>query len=246
MSRRARTAIFALPLLITALISAASTANAVIDGSVSRYGPWAVRMLVDGQPLCTGTAVSPEWIISASHCFFDLPEAPVADSRIEFRVGSLDMRTGTPVHPVPGSRVRNPDGLDVLLIKVPRMNIPVARLSSSAVQPGQRVRVLGWGATCDGDENNCQSNVLKQADLRVQSTQPGGCDEYGTPDGANFCAVRLSGGPAGGDSGGPVVTSAPRGKETLVGVFWGADRSRLVGASAISHQLGWIRSVIGK
>ncbi|ONI89625.1 trypsin [Actinosynnema sp. ALI-1.44] len=238
--------VFALPLMIAGMIAVPSPANAVIGGSVSGYGPWAVRVLVDGQPHCTGTAVSPEWIISASHCFFDQPDAPVADARIEFRVGSLDMRTGTRVHPVGNSRVRNPNGLDAMLIKVPRMNVPVAELSVSPVKPGQPVRVFGWGATCTDDENSCQSNVLKQADLRVLANEDKRCDGHGTPDGADFCAIRVSGVPAGGDSGGPIMTAAPHGKEALVGVFWGSDRARLVDAAAISHQLTWIRSVIAK
>lgn len=241
MLRRVRIIVF---LLAIGLIAAPSTANAVIRGSGSGYGPWAVRMLVDGKPHCTGTAVSPEWIISASHCFYDKPDAPVKDSRITFRVGSLDVRSGRPVHPVHGSRVENPDGADAMLIKVPKMHIPAAKLSKVAVKPGQRVRVFGWGATCTGDENKCQSNWLKQADLRVMPAKNKRCFGFGTADGADFCSIRLSGVPAGGDSGGPIMTSAPPGAEKLVGVFSDSDRTKMVGASAISHQLGWIRSVI--
>ncbi|WP_428993793.1 trypsin-like serine protease [Actinomadura verrucosospora] len=68
-----------------------------------RTGPWAVRMLVDGKPACTGTAVTRQWIISASHCFF-MQGQPIADRRISFRVGSLDMRKGATVRPLPGKR----------------------------------------------------------------------------------------------------------------------------------------------
>lgn len=231
-------------LLITGWIAVPSTAKAVIRGSVSRYGPWAVRMLVDGKPHCTATAVSPEWIISASHCFYDKPDAPVKDKQITFRVGSLDERNGTPVHPVHGSRVENPDGADVVLIKVPKMHIPTAKLSKTAVKPGQRVRVFGWGATCTGDENNCQSNRLKQAVLRVKSAKNKQCARFGTVDGTDFCSMRVSGIPAGGDSGAPIMTSAPRGNEKLVGVFTSSDRTKMTGASAISHQHDWIQSVI--
>jgi hypothetical protein len=51
-------------------------------------------MLADGEPVCTGTAITKQWIISASHCFFEQGQA-VTDKRISFRAGNLDMRKGT-------------------------------------------------------------------------------------------------------------------------------------------------------
>lgn len=110
----------------------------------------------------TGTAITPRWIISASHCFFTRPDAPVRDARIEFRVGNLDMRNGRAVHPMPGSRVPSPGGAD---------------------------------ATCTGEENTCQSNRLK------------------------------------------------RGKETLVGVFWGSYRTQWPPPRSPTSSAGSARSL---
>ncbi|MEU3711916.1 S1 family peptidase [Streptomyces catenulae] len=244
MVRRVRVLLLTALLLVTGALMSSTPAAAVIGGSTSTYGPWAVRMLVDGKPECTATAIDPEWIIGASHCFFEHAD-PIADKRISFRVGNLDMTKGTTVHPVPGGR-RGAAEADMMLVKVPPMTIPTARLATSPVKPGQRVRQYGWGATCTGDENACQSPVLKQSDLRVVRPDDPRCDGFSVPGGTDFCMEKVTGVPAGGDSGGPVMSIAPNGTETLLGVFDTSDRERIAGAGEISQQLTWIRSVIGK
>ncbi|MFD0019839.1 S1 family peptidase [Streptomyces sp. NPDC058382] len=228
--------------LMTGAVMSSAPATAVIGGSKSTYGPWAVRMLIDGKPVCTGTAVTRQWIISASHCFYEQAE-PVADKRISFRVGSLDMRKGTTVRPVPGKRVGSARA-DMMLIKVPPMKVRPARPATTGVRAGQVVRQYGWGATCAGDENSCQSAVLRRSDLRVVRPGASRCEGFAVPGGPDFCMERVSGIPAGGDSGGPVMSIAPQGEEVLLGVFAASDRERVAGAGEISGQLDWIHSVI--
>ncbi|WP_031470284.1 S1 family peptidase [Sciscionella sediminilitoris] len=243
MSRRLRAFALLLSIPVLGALAATAPAAAVIGGSVSTHGPWAVRMLVDGKPECTGTAISKEWIISASHCFFEHAE-PIADSRIEFRVGSLDQRTGKPVHPVQNSR-RGSDVADMMLIKVPPMPVTPAKLPSSGpVKPGQQVRQLGWGATCTGDENSCQSDVLRQSELRVLPATDKRCKGFAIPNGPDFCSVSVSGVPAGGDSGGPVMSTSPGQADTLIGVFNSSDRASMAGTGDVSRQLNWIRDTI--
>lgn len=230
-----------LTLVVSSVLSSAP-ASAVIGGSKSTYGPWAVRMLVDGKPACTGTAVARQWILTASHCFYEQAQ-PVADKRISFRVGHLDMRRGTTVRPLPGKRVGS-SRADMMLVKVPVMNVPTARLSTVGVKRGQVVRQYGWGATCTTDESACQSPVLKQSDLKVVRANDPLCAGHTAPGGPDFCMKKVSGIPAGGDSGGPVMTVGPRGTETLIGVFNGSDRDKSAEAGEVSQQLSWIRSVI--
>ncbi|MDT8913200.1 trypsin-like serine protease [Amycolatopsis sp. PS_44_ISF1] len=232
---------FLLPLVALATLAPAPAASAVIGGSVSAHGPWAVRMLVDGKGECTGTAISREWIISASHCFFEQAQ-DIADSRIEFHVGRLDQRRGTVVHPVAGSRRGSPVA-DMMLIKVPPMaGVTPAKLPATGpVRPGRAVRQYGWGATCTGDENSCQSDVLKQSSLKVLPADDPRCDGFG--GGTDFCMISVSGVPAGGDSGGPVMGTGAA-ADTLIGVFDTSDRERIAGAGEVSGQLGWIRETI--
>lgn len=232
-----------LSLLAVGALAPAVPASAVIGGSVSTYGPWAVRMLLDGNPECTGTAVDREWILTASHCFFEQGE-PIADSRIEFRIGSLDQRTGTLVRPVKDGR-RGSAVADMILVKVPPMKVTPAKLPApDAVRSGQAVRQYGWGATCTGDENACQSDVLRQSDLRVLDTADQRCDGFAVPGGTDFCAISVSGVPAGGDSGGPVMAVSPGQRDTIVGVLSGSDRSEIAGVGDVSRQLAWIKETI--
>ncbi|KUF19375.1 S1 family peptidase [Streptomyces silvensis] len=240
MVRRVQVLLLAALTLVAGTVMSSAPASAVIGGSKSTYGPWAVRMLVDGKPACTGTAVTSRWILTASHCFYEQAR-PVADRRISFRVGDLDVRKGTTVRPV-GKRAGSAHA-DMMLIKVSRMDVRTARLATSPVRIGQTVRQYGWGATCTTDENACQSRVLKQSKLRVVSADTPRCKGYVTPNGPDFCMKKVSGIPAGGDSGGPVMSVGPRGTETLVGVFNGSDREQVAQAGKISKQLTWIRSV---
>ncbi|MFJ6466725.1 S1 family peptidase [Streptomyces sp. NPDC091387] len=242
MARRVRVLLLTLLLVVTGSVMSSAPASAVIGGSRSTYAPWAVRMLIDGTPACTGTAISRRWIITASHCFFEQGN-PVADKRISFRVGSLDMRKGATVHPVPRGRVGSAKA-DMMLVEVPPMKVRTARLATARVRPGRTVRQYGWGATCTGDENSCQSPVLKQSVLRVLRPDARRCEGYTVPGGSDFCMAKVSGIPAGGDSGGPVMSIAPHGAEVLLGVFDGSDREKTAGAGEISRQLAWIHSVI--
>ncbi|MEI5102808.1 trypsin-like serine protease [Streptomyces sp. PmtG] len=244
MVRRVRVLLLTTLALVAGSVMASAPASAVIGGSKSTYGPWAVRMLVDGKPACTGTAVSRQWILTASHCFYEQAK-PVADKRISFRVGHLDMRKGTTVRPIRGKRVGSSHA-DMMLIKVAPMPTKVrpARLATVGVKRGQLVRQYGWGATCTTDESACQSPVLKQSKLKVVRPNDPLCARSTTPGGPDFCMKKVSGIPAGGDSGGPVMTIGPRGTETLIGVFNGSDREKSAEAGEVSQQLSWIRSVI--
>ncbi|MFC0041818.1 S1 family peptidase [Actinomadura rayongensis] len=240
MTRRVRVPVVTALLLAGSVVSAAP-ASAVIGGSRSTYAPWAVRMLIDGKPACTGTAITRQWILSASHCFYEQAQ-PVRDKRISFRVGDLDMRKGVTVRPV-GRRVGSAHA-DMMLIKVAPMNVPTVRLATAHVRRGQLVRQYGWGATCTTDENACQSPVLKQSTLRVVRPDDPRCKGYTAPGGPDFCMEKVSGIPAGGDSGGPVTSIGPRGTEVLLGVFDGSDRERTAEAGEIVQQLAWIRAVV--
>ncbi|MFI6097431.1 S1 family peptidase [Lentzea sp. NPDC051213] len=237
-----RRATLALGVSVAALLAAAAPASAIIGGTVSKDAPWAVHMLVDGAPQCTGTAVAREWVLTATHCFKNIP-----DSAITFRVGSLGPQGGEVVRPIPDSR-RGNDHTDMTLIKVPPMTVALARLAESGdLAAGKTITAYGWGATCtDGLEGGCQSPVLKQADLTVRPNSDQECrDERMVSDSpTEFCAARINGITAGGDSGGPAFLTRPDGSAVLVGVLSLSDRDHLASFGDVAYQRAWIQSVI--
>jgi secreted trypsin-like serine protease len=241
--------LLAIAVILISLVAGPDSANAVIGGKKSSYAPWAVRMLVDGKPHCTGTALSDQWIISADHCFSDGPTRQIKDSRITFLVGNLDVRKATEVKVIKGSRVADPQLGDIKMIKVEKMDVTPAKLSIAKVRTGQHLRVLGWGATCTNrPELKCQAKVLRQASIRVLDIHRNldRCVGFAAVGTKSFCATKIKGEPAGGDSGGPVMTIAPKGKERLAGVFFGSDRDTMVGAERVLPRLKWIRKTLKK
>ncbi|WP_101607255.1 trypsin-like serine protease [Amycolatopsis sp. BJA-103] len=248
MKLRTSTRLVMLPALVAlGAVVPAPAASAVIGGSVSTYAPWAVRMVVDETPFCTATAISREWILSASHCYFDAGQQ-IDDSRISFRVGDLDQRKGTTVRPVPGS-THGVGIADMMLIRVPPMDVKPARLPApDSVRPGQIVRQYGWGATCQEDETTCQSDVLKEAVQRVLPPGQARCERFTPPgggDGRDLCLGRITGIPGGGDSGGPIMATGPGQRDTIVAVENDSDRDRTAGAGNVSLVLDEIHQVIG-
>ena len=53
------------------LLEFASEAKRIVGGWVSAPGawPWQVALLLKGEQACGGSLISPEWVVSAAHCF---------------------------------------------------------------------------------------------------------------------------------------------------------------------------------
>lgn len=55
-------------------IQAANVDHRIFGGQEAKPGswPWQVSLKHDGDHLCGGTLIHPEWIVTASHCFEQL------------------------------------------------------------------------------------------------------------------------------------------------------------------------------
>ncbi|PRY16661.1 hypothetical protein [Kineococcus rhizosphaerae] len=65
--QRLRTRSTGLLAVVCAVVCAvvwAVPAQAVVGGSVSRDGRWSVRLYEDGEPICTGALIAPQWVIT--------------------------------------------------------------------------------------------------------------------------------------------------------------------------------------
>jgi len=203
----------------------------IIGGGNASNAPWAARLFVDGRENCSATIIAPSYILTAKHCVSN------TTAEYTFRIGSLDQTTGGTV--AEGIAITRHQRADIAIVQLDRqVSATYATLGTAPdVVTGQTVQVYGWGATCTGQpEINCQSRVLKVANVRVRSVS---CSDY--TGGVAVCATRINGITAGGDSGGPMMGTANR----QVGVASTSDRANNTAYTNITSYRNWIRSVAG-
>jgi secreted trypsin-like serine protease len=206
----------------------------IIDGRLADNAPWAARLFVDGQENCTATIIAPTFILTAQHCV-------EGGGQLSFRIGSLDQTQGGETANGVNTHV-NPEA-DIAIVELDRaVNATVSPLGNAdAVAVGNTVQVFGWGATCtDQPEINCQSQMLKVADVGVSDVA---CQDF--LGGVAVCANRIDGITAGGDSGGPMFSTAPDGSYVQVGVASTSDRQTTTAYTNITQYRDWIASIAG-
>jgi secreted trypsin-like serine protease len=205
----------------------------IIDGRLADNAPWASRLFVDGQENCTSTIIAAEWILTAQHCV-------EGGGQLSFHIGNLDQTQGEAANGV--ETHVNPEA-DIALVKLDHaVNATFSPLGADgAVAVGNTVQVFGWGATCtDQPEINCQSQMLKVADVGVTDVA---CQDF--MGGTAVCADRIDGITAGGDSGGPMFSTAPDGSYVQVGVASTSDRQTTTAYTNITQYRDWISSIAG-
>ncbi|MGW6533338.1 S1 family peptidase [Streptomyces venezuelae] len=211
----------------TPAVASANGPQPIIGGGYASNAPWAARLFSNGRQTCSATIIAPTWILTAKHC--------VSGGGLSFRIGSLDQTSGGTT--ANGISVTSHPSSDLSLVRLDRsVPGPYARLGSpGSVSVGQTVQVYGWGATSQcGQEINCQSRLLKVADVVVT----GGCrDAY---QGQAICARRGNGITAGGDSGGPMMANGAQ-----VGVASTSDRQTTTAYTNVTAYRSWIQSVAG-
>jgi secreted trypsin-like serine protease len=205
----------------------------IIDGRFADNAPWAARLFMDGQENCSSTIVAPEWILTAQHCV-------EGGGQLSFHIGNLDQTQGESANGI--ETHVNPEA-DIALVRLDHaVTATYSPLGNAdAVAVGNTVQVFGWGATCtDQPEINCQSQMLKVADVSVTDVA---CQDF--IGGTAVCANRVDGITAGGDSGGPMFSTAPDGSYVQVGVASTSDRQTFTAYTNITQYRDWIASIAG-
>ncbi|XP_067824295.1 transmembrane protease serine 9 isoform X2 [Heptranchias perlo] len=227
----------------------------IVGGVSSAPGefPWQIslQILFSGH-VCGGTLISPNWVVTASHCFLTQKDS----SRWVGYLGTL-RRSGFGGTKVTFKRIIiHPSfsafslDFDIALLELSR---PVAL--SKVIQPacipspshrfseGMRCYVTGWGTTA---EVGFLSYLLQKAEVDLISDHL--CRSlYGSQISPRmFCAGKLAGGvdSCQGDSGGPLVCRESSGKWFLVGITsWGIGCAR-ANAPGVYSRVTELRSFI--
>ena len=152
--------------LLSVLVLALTAASgAVVGGQDADPGEYpAVAEITFGPFLCTGTLISPTWVLSAGHCS-SITGALVATpasyppALINVRIGGVSQDDG---ETVPVSQVvMHPDylltsGYDTSLLQLTRASSmapsQVAGAERSIWDPGDLETIVGWGATEEGGD----------------------------------------------------------------------------------------------
>ncbi|RKT55253.1 S1 family peptidase [Saccharothrix australiensis] len=193
----------------------------IIGGSLVSSAPWSAAVYRGGSFTCSGTILSPEWVLTAKHC---------VGSNLTVRVGNVHRAQGTPSSV---SRYVNHAQADQSLLRLstPIQTSEYAKPADTNPANGTTNQIYGWGYT---SRSGPVSPQLKTADVRMNSV----CrDYYG---GQALCTSRITGNAWSGDSGGPQMYNGLQ-----VGVASTADGSSTQQYSSVPATREWIRTTAG-
>ncbi|XP_061778466.1 transmembrane protease serine 7-like [Nerophis ophidion] len=240
----------------------APASHRVVGGVNSEEGewPWQVSLHFSGHLFCGASVLSPDWLISAAHCF---SKERLSDPR-RWRAHLGVLTQGGAKHVAEIQRVvvheyydAHTFDYDVALLRLkrawPPSLGPLVRpvclpAASHAVTARHRCWVTGWGYR--SEEDKALPSVLQKAEVSVMS-QTDCKKSYGLVSPRMLCAGVPSGerDACRGDSGGPLSCRAPGGgRWFLIGIVsWGAGcgRPNLPGVyTRVSKFTSWIHSHI--
>uniref|UniRef100_A0A3P8UXW5 Ovochymase 1 n=1 Tax=Cynoglossus semilaevis TaxID=244447 RepID=A0A3P8UXW5_CYNSE len=187
--------------------------------------PWQASLSFASMPACGGAIISPQWVVSAAHCFKRFKKASywtvVAGKH------DIDMMGVAAILPHHGYNSRTKEN-DIALVKLQQplafsRSVRPITIWTSALPVFRECTITGWGST-----HGPRINRLQEVNVTV--LPPDVCNRYytGRIRSSMFCAGNEKGGvdACQGDSGGPLSCYTGNKFELAGLVSWGVGCGR--------------------
>jgi len=255
--------ILTLALLLTGCSAFASNASAVVGGTDVPAGQrgYVAYISIDGLFACTGTLVSPTFVVTAGHCSTTTAGTPLnvpigkLGQEIEVTLGTV--RRDDPMGEKPGVKrvIVHPEyvftnnggsSADVALLELttPSVQTPVpivGKGEEALFAPGVLAQIAGFGRTAEEGNAGNPPEIMQQAEVPIVSDEVAAAAypdsfENETQIGAGFPQGGVD--TCQGDSGGPLIVRAPDGTLRLAGDTSYGDGCARAGKPGIYGRLG--------
>ncbi|CAN5670641.1 hypothetical protein BH23PAT1_BH23PAT1_5100 [soil metagenome] len=207
-----------------------SPASAIIGGEVvPKSYSWSVAFVqrphhggsVEERVVCSGVLIDKQWILTAYHCWNGIKDTNAVIGRKDLSVVSGEKQYVTASNFYRGNGAALAEH-DLMMVKLPKPSsqTPIRlgdSYSANYWSKGTEVRAYGYGCTSIDHVGKKGSRLLKRARFNILTLSPSGqLAHYYNLTAPYGMAIRgLNGGTCNGDSGGPYITSTPRGPRVV-------------------------------
>lgn len=201
-----------------------AVAPGIMGGKNVADAPWAAQVSWDDKGFeCSGTAIAPQWVLTAGHC------ANPSGGGMTVLIGSTELGQGEKA--VVDQQVVDRSADLALLHLTDAVRTTFLPLADQDPRTGSINEIYGWGKTAQGSG---PSDQLKSAKVKVTGTD---CTD--AAGGKAICSTGVTGNAFNGDSGGPEIAD---GAEVGVCSTGNADDQTQEYASVAANR-DWIRQV---
>jgi hypothetical protein len=253
-------AVLGFTLLLQRDAIAAPVRTKIIDGSTTPETsfPYVARLSTNGELLCTGTLISPSFVLTAAHCFYDeRNRRAVGDTEVTVRLNGAEYGS-TRVYINPTYRPRSSacvEGeLDVAIIELssPAAGVSAIPVLTSPVAIGSEVTLVGYGTEGNGSGGE-NGNIPPLGLVNYGNTVVEGFGDNPPSQNASssYYYWRFDSGEsntASGDSGGPALITLG-GQVYVSSITCGGEGNSRFNSYSFNTRgdviAGWVNAIIG-